>query len=158
MLELNETIGFIGCYRFLLQQVHRENPAIEITTDQQQFALTAALTDFDNHNRVVGFDSKRIDAIKYVSFLGCHLLTWLPSRDHRRAVAKTLVNALDDLVRRQRKDKSGLPGRSRAHMERLIVIEADGTVGSTSDIWGHGFWRVGLYTAFLTAASAGSVP
>ena len=103
--------------------------------------------------------------IKAVAFVGCHLLRWLPDEGQMRAVIKSMVKCLNYIASKERQEYFGqsetLSDDQIEHLERLIFIEAESSYCTSSEhkvqnIWGQGFWRVGLYVSLLSVSRTGA--
>jgi hypothetical protein len=161
-MTLEEKKAILGAYHFLLSFIN-DHPKvnIEISEEQQLHSIREAARDFDTHNRKIGFNVTSVDIIKCISFVGCHLLSWLPTTGEQDSVIHSLVKCLDSVAAWYRDDEGGLPSDHMLHIERLLRVEAykicEKPFVELGDIWGHGYWRVGLYMSFLSAAKGGTV-
>ncbi len=148
--------------RILTRQITLDNSTIEIAIRDQQLAVLKAASDFTKHNREVKVFPKNVDLIKVVAFVGCHLLSCV-AEDHRKCVIRSLVTTLDSLAANSRRSVDGrtpcgLPS-DHLHLLMRLITKSSESISRTEpeDVWGHGFWRVGLYAAFQSAAKSALV-
>ena len=153
--ERDEFIGIVAAYKHLLINL-KSNPStrdLNLPNESQKLSIKEAKRDFDCHNRMLNMKAESVDLIKCMSFMGCHLLTWLSDTKHLPAVASVIVSTLDSLAQDERGDTNGMTPNHLKHISRLIQLEAiNAHKKAESSIWGHGYWRVGLYMSFLTAS------